>query len=388
MANIAYITPKVLRWARKTAKIDEKIAASKASVSVEKLRAWEKGISYPTIRQARVLAKAYKRPFALLFLPEIPDDFKPLQDFRRKGSKELSASSIFIIREIRQKQEWISEFNKENGTDSIRFVGRFSIDDDPSFIADDILNTLDVDPANYETENPLLDWIRKSERKGIFISRTGMIHTKLKLDPEEIQGFAIADKYAPFVFINSADWKSSRLYTLVHELAHIWIAKSGISNFVENSFETDSGYFPVEIFCNEVAANALMPERVMCDLEPKTFDNHTSVFKAAKRIGVSSLALLIRSGKLGIINRNKYLELKSEAEKGYRKFLIEKEENKLEKSEKGRPDYYLLRINRNSRLFTQTVLDEYRGGRLQPTEASSLLDVKVNKFPLLEAQMY
>ena len=132
MADKAYITPNVLQWARESARMTEEIAAAKVSVSVERLKEWEDGFDQPTIHQAQTLAKAYKRPFALFFLPEIPRDFQPLQDFRSTGSKLLTTSSIFIIREVQQKQAWISDINKENDEERLPFVGRFSINDNLS----------------------------------------------------------------------------------------------------------------------------------------------------------------------------------------------------------------------------------------------------------------
>jgi transcriptional regulator with XRE-family HTH domain len=83
------------------------------------LKEWEDGTSQPTIRQAQILAKAYKRPFALFFLPEVPRDFQPLQDFRKSGSKELTTSSVFIIREIQQKQAWISDVYSEDNEEKL-----------------------------------------------------------------------------------------------------------------------------------------------------------------------------------------------------------------------------------------------------------------------------
>lgn len=94
MAEKAYITPAVLKWARESAKMTEEIAASKVAVSVDKLLLWESGDEFPTIHQAQTLAKAYRRPFALLFLPEVPNDFQPLQDFRKANSGELSTASV------------------------------------------------------------------------------------------------------------------------------------------------------------------------------------------------------------------------------------------------------------------------------------------------------
>src|SRR5690606_13609081 len=203
MADKAFITPNVLKWARESARMSEETAAAKVSVSAEKLKDWETGSSYPTIRQAQQLARAYKRPFALFFLPDIPRDFQPLQDFRKSGSKELSTSSIFIIREIQQKQAWISEVNSENQEEKLPFVGRFSINDNPEKVANDILDTLKINPAFYKTDNPIKEWIDAAESNGIFVSRTSFIHSRLKLDSEEMQGFAIADPYAPFIFVNS-----------------------------------------------------------------------------------------------------------------------------------------------------------------------------------------
>ncbi|MGB0980132.1 MAG: ImmA/IrrE family metallo-endopeptidase, partial [Croceimicrobium sp.] len=257
MATKAYITPNVLKWARESARMTEEIAASKVSVSVDKLVEWEKGDKQPTIRQAQILAKAYKRPFSILFLPEIPRDFQPLQDFRKNGSKSLSTSSIFIIREIQQKQSWISETNREGGENKLPFVGRYSLKDNPKAIANDILQTLGIIAGNYKSNNPMKEWIAKAEAKGIFISRTSFIHSRLRLDSGELQGFAIADPYAPFVFINSDDWGSAQLFTLVHELAHIWIAETGISNSTELDIKTASDFNKVELFCNEIAANVL-----------------------------------------------------------------------------------------------------------------------------------
>ena len=389
MADRAFITAKVFKWARESAKMSEEIAVSKIAVSIEKLQEWENGDSYPTIRQAQTLAKAYKRPFALFFLPDIPSDFQPLQDFRKKGAKELSTSSIFIIREIQQKQAWISETNEENGEDKVSIVGRYSINDSPALVAKDMLETLSINPLSYTTNNPILEWIDKVESKGVFISRTSFIHSRLKLDSNELQGFAIADEYAPFVFINSDDWNAPQLFTMVHELAHIWIAETGISNDVEPTIKNVRDYNPIELFCNEVAANALMPSDYVLNLESHVFDNSREVFKMAKNIGVSSFALLVRALNLKVITLNNYNRLKAQADQDYKDFLIrEEEKNKKAKEKKGGPNYFLLQLNRNSRLFTQTLLDAFRGGIIEPTQASRLLNVKVNKFPKLEAQMY
>ena len=390
MADKAFITPNVLKWARESARMTKEIAAAKVFVSVEKLKEWETGTTQPTIRQAQTLAKLYKRPFALFFLPDIPRDFQPLQDFRKSGSKSLTTSSIFIIREIQQKQIWIRDVYAENQEEKRPFVGRFNINDNPQKVAEDILQTLKINPLLYKSDNPIKEWIDAAETNGIFISRTSFIHSRLKLDAEELQGFAIADKHAPFVFVNSEDWNAPQLFTLVHELAHIWIAQTGISNEVEPSLKQKDTFHPVELFCNQVAANALMPKEILLDVDTKLFQSSKDVFKIARQLGVSSFALLVRALNLHIISLATYNNLKKQADKDFAEYLRVEAEKKAKQKEKEKPsgpNYFLLQLNRNSRLFTQTVLDAFRGGYIEPTLASNLLNVQVNKFQKLESQL-
>jgi Zn-dependent peptidase ImmA (M78 family) len=385
MADKAYINPNILKWARDSARIPLDIAAAKVSILPEKLREWEEGSSQPTIKQAETLAKAYKRPFALFFLPEIPRDFLPLQDFRKQTAIPLGTASIFIIREMQQKHAWISEVAEDDNGQPLAFVGKFSINDNPQEVAKDILNTLGIIPGNYKG-NPIKEWIDKAESKGIFISRTSFIHTRLKLDSSELQGFAIADKYAPFVFINTDDWDAPQLFTLVHELAHIWIAATGISSEVESDIKD---FHPVELFCNEVAASALMPISLMQSLDIDVFVSASDVFKTARKIAVSSFALLFRAYNLQLLSGTKYNILRQAAENEFQAFLKREEEKKAKQDEKtGGPNPYLLRLNKNGRLFTQIVLDAFRGGRIAPTQASDLLNTQVNNFSKLEAFLY
>jgi Zn-dependent peptidase ImmA (M78 family)/DNA-binding XRE family transcriptional regulator len=387
VADKAYITPEVLKWARESARISPEEAAKKVAVPAEKLLEWEAGTNQPTIKQAESLANAYKRSFALFFLPEVPVDFQPLQDFRRAAS-HLTTASLFIIRDIQQKQAWLRETFEDAGEGKLPFVGRFNISSDPQKVAMDILSTLQINPGYYENQNPIREWIDKSEAKGIFISRTSFIHSRLKLNSDELQGFTIADDYAPFVFINTDDWAAPQLFTLVHEIAHIWIAQSGVSNHVEADIKPKDKSHPVEVFCNEVAANALMPSDIMQSIKT-VFTSSRNVFNAARKLGISSFALLVRALRMNIISFSEYDILKKEADAEFQSYKAKEEERKAKQKEKeGGPNPYLLKINRNSRLFTQIVIDGFRGGTIAPTQASSLLNTQVNKISKLEAILY
>lgn len=391
MADKAFVTPEILKWARRTARMSAEEAASKVLVLAEQIEEWESGASQPTIRQAEKLAKAYKRPFALFFLSEIPRDFQPLQDFRRLGSEPLGTASIFIIREMQQKQDWISDELKANGEAKLEFVGKFSLADAPVTVAENILSTLQINPKSYSGTSPLREWIDKAETKGIFVSRTSFIHSRMKLDSDEFQGFAIADPYAPFVFVNSDDWDAPCLFTLVHELAHLWIAESGISNVGEMDIGSNAELPSIELLCNEIAANALMPTELMHSFPPSTFESANEIFRNIRGLGVSTFAFLVRSYKLGMIQLDTYRYLKKQADSAFIAYKKREEERiALQKAgeNKGGPSYYLLQVNKNGRLFTQIVLDAYKGGFIEPTEASSLLNVKVNNFKGLESQLY
>ena len=174
MADKAYITPKVLQWARESARMSLETAAAKVSIAPEKLSEWEDdtGTGQPTIKQAEILAKAYKRLFGIFFLPEVPRDFTPLQDFRKKTAKPLGTASVFIIREIQQKQAWIRDVFENNNESVLPFVGRFSIQDNPVKVANDILDTLQINKNNYSVYGPINEWIDKAESKGFLYQKT------------------------------------------------------------------------------------------------------------------------------------------------------------------------------------------------------------------------
>lgn len=117
---------------------------------------------------------------------------------------------------------------------------------------------------------------------------------------------AAAVPYAPFIFINSQDWTAPQLFTLVHELAHIWIAETGISNDLEPDIKNKDKLHPVELLCNLIAANALMPRKYISSLDPLVFQNSKEVYGVAKNFGVSSFALLVRALNLNLISMSKY----------------------------------------------------------------------------------
>ena len=361
-------------------------AAAKIPVKKEKLVGWEEGTGLPTIRQAEILARAYRRPYSMLFVSEIPHDFSALRDLRKQGSVELGTASAFIIREIQQKQAWISDLFKQGDEGALEFVGKYSLKDRPVVVANDILSTLQIDPSNYSHNNPMKEWVEKAEVNGIFISRTSFIHARLTIGTDEVQGFCIADMYAPFIFVNSHDWATSQLFTLVHELAHIWIEVSGISNEIGGDVVQKDNLHPVERFCREVTVNALMPANILNNLAGKLFEKKNTVVRTARKMGVSTFTFLSRLRELELVSAKRYEDLKDEAEQAFVEFLEREEKKKSkQKDSKGGPNYYQLLVNKNSPQFTRVVMDAFRGGTIAPNQASTLLNTRVNNFSRLES---
>jgi DNA-binding XRE family transcriptional regulator len=276
--NEAYVNNIVLKWARVTAKMDLSVAANKIKVPDSKLLAWENGDLYPTITQAKKLATIYRRPFAILFFPEIPKDFQPLTDYRKRNSRELTTGSIFIIREIQQKQIWIHDWMMDNKKSPLPFVGSCSANDSPKIVAEKIVDTFSLHKMKSEKYPTLKMYIDMLELCGVFVSRTSNYHTRLLLNPEEFLGFTISDIYAPYIFINTRNnWKKQQTFTLFHELAHLFIGESSISNSIDEISAKPSFFNDVEIFCNKVAANVLMPENELRKFNKGDFSNQEDI---------------------------------------------------------------------------------------------------------------
>ncbi len=393
MSVKALITPKVLKWARETSKISIEDAAKKVPCSVVTLIEWESGNLQPTFKQAEKLAGIYKRPLAVFFLPDIPSDFQVLQDFRKRDSAAISTALIFMIREIRQKQNWLKTYLVENDYHKLDFIGKYSIADSPDAVASYIRNIFEIDSIGLNSETPLKEWIKRVEAKRIFVSMSSNFHSRLKISSDDFKGFAISDSYAPFVFINSDEWETVQLFTLVHELVHLFINESGISNDINIDFRESniSEYNPVEIFCNKVAASALMPLEIFKTVwESRKLSSHNDLFNVAKVFGVSSLSVLFRAHNTGLLSQQIFESWKVILDNEYQefsKYYFEKELKKRE-SKKGGPNYYLLLSKRNGIEFSKFVLDSFRSGSVKGVELSNLLNLKINKISNYENFIY
>jgi len=369
------IRPQVLRWAQDRSGLD----TESLQASFPQIKAWEKGKLQPTIKQLEKFAQITHIPFGFLFLDMLPEIALPIQDFRIRTeiSTQPSLDLLDTIYICQQRQDWYRNFQMSLGEKPISFVGSSSLGDDPLIVAANIRDKLEFD---IEERRRISTWaealkrfIERTESSGILVMSSGIVgsNTRRKLNTEEFGGFALVDDLAPVVFINSADTKSAQMFTLAHELAHIWLGKSGVSDADINTFP-DEG---VERWCNQVAAELLVP----LALFRKSFQSGVDLFEEMNRLAhifkVSTLVILRRIYEIGAINREEF-------QQAYQKQLVYL--RKLERRSEGGGNFYHTLNSRVSKTFAQSVVISALEGQTLFRDAFQLLNIRkqetFNKF--------
>ena len=356
----ALITADVIKWAREKSHYNLETAAKKIGVSAEKLQEWESGKNLPSMTQAWKMSQVYRRPLAVFYLPHPPKDFPLLKDFRTVEGKapKYSPALVFLMRQIQERQIWLKDYLREQGQKPLKFIGSAHKKSSPKTISKNIIKSLWGSEKNYfkkasENESILNSWLNQCEEKGIFISRTSHLNSHNLIPVKEARGFVISDKYAPLIFINSADSKTAQLFTLLHELAHLWFNVSGVPDHFSINWKSNSS--STEFLCNQTAGEILMPEEKI-----KSFSKMKELAEVKKfieesyqKFPVSRLAFLVRLKSFSLFSNTIFKKLKDQYIKDYEKHKIE-QKRKL-KNTKGSPNSNLLKIYSNEESFTKIV---------------------------------
>lgn len=367
----AYITPALLQWARGRYFPTVMSAAEKLHIPAEKLDAWERGDLRPTFRQAQSLASRLHIPFGYLFLTSPPKESLPLPDLRTVAGMPPGLPSpdfLDVLNDAQRKQSWYrEELESENAT-KLEFVGRFASGSPAEEIAADLSITLGIDDAMRRSvdswEAFLTQFIRNAESAGVLVLRSGVAegNNNRKLSVEEFRGFVIADDVAPLVFINSQDAKSAQIFTLAHELAHIWINQSGVSN-PDFRRSADGQVNDIERLCNRVAAETLLPEREFLLDWNDSDDVAANIRALTRRYRVSAITVLRQA-----------LDFKELDEETYWT-LFQAERDKRDRKGTG-GEFYNTFFARNSRTFCATLIAAAVAGRVSDLDTAKLLNVK------------
>ena len=314
----ALVTPSVLQWARERRELTPAELATRLKVSPDDVAQWERGEIRPSISQAETMARLFQIPLGYLYLKEPPALGAPIPDLRTIASEErgdLSINLRQVINDTLVKQDWYREFLLDEGAEPLPFVGAFSLSDAFLDVASDIRSKLKLKAkdrrGNVADFRRLL--VARSEAAGVTVLRSGVVgsNTTRTLEVRECRGFALPDAYAPVVFVNGRDQDTAQVFTLIHELAHIWLGVSGISNLnPDRSPIVSSKRLRLERKCNEIAAEVLMPRAgVIRFWDARASFRRGAVASLAQEFRVSRQVALIRLRNLELIEDDQFSSL-------------------------------------------------------------------------------
>ena len=366
------INTDLIRWAVDRSGMDEAVLSER----FPKLSQWKTGDVQPTFKQLEEFSKVTLTPFGAFFLSAPPEEKMPLPDFRTmRGQRphRPSAALLETIYEMQRRQEWMRDYLVDVGAAPLPFVGTVTLASSPLAAAESIRQALGMESGWAERHSnwthALLSLRRAVEDTGVLVVINGVVgnNTHQRLDPEEFRGFVLCDEYAPLIFMNGADFKSAQMFTLAHELAHLWLGKDGVFNLLDlQPFEAE-----VEKFCNRVAAEVLIPtcELENCWLALKASDDP---FKdLARRFKVSPMVAARRVLDHGLISPEKFftfLQVDRDAEK------------QKQQARSGGGDFYRTQEVRVGHRFGGAVIRAAREGRLLYRDAYRLTGLSGKTF--------
>ena len=368
------VNPALISWARERAGIAQEDLAVK--VNFRKLPLWEAGEAQPTLKQAEAFARAVHVPVGYLLLSEPPEETVPIPDFRTFAGHEVMRPSPDLLETIyacQERQAWYRDFARVAGESDIGFVGSASLKASPETVAARMRETLGFDLTARRKcptwTDALRLFIHRAEEAGVLVMVSGIVmsNNHRPLDPAEFRGFALCDPLAPLIFVNGKDTKAAQMFTLAHELAHLWLGTSALSNLGP---VPEQGFRREEVWCNAVAAELLVPlaalRTELNDTEalPQALPRLTRTFK------VSTLVILRRlldadwldpdEFDVAWAQESKHLHLRSLAQQG----------------KGGGGDFYLTTLSRVSRRFARALLVSTREGQTLYRDAFRMLGVK------------
>lgn len=360
------VKPALVRWAH------ERSGYSIEALSrrFPKLGAWERGEAQPTFKQLDAFAKATHTPFGCFFLTEPLDESMPIPDLRTGVAISPATPSPDLLDTIylcQDRQDWYRGFMHGEGEPQLELAGSARTTDGTAETAASMRNALGIElderldiPSWAAALGRVMD---NADAHGIVVFVSGFVRRNIRrrLDPQEFRGFALADPWAPLVFVNAVETKASQMFTLVHELAHIWLGESGVSDTDARSGSDSSS----ERWCSQVAAEVLVPLDALRDqLKPGT-DLKLEVNRLARLFKVSTLVILRRIHDADQLPEQQFRDA-YEAELGRLK----------SRRQSGGGGFQLPGGARVSKRFARALVGSTLEGRTMYTEAFEMLGLK------------
>ena len=341
-----------------------------------KLPQWLTGEVRPTMLQLEGFAKATLTPVGYFFLPKPPEERLPVPDFRTVKNEAVSRPSAALLETIytmQRRQDWLREYLEEEAEEPLQFVGSVTLNTDPTIAARSIRETLGIIDgwADEHTtwESALVGLRRSAESAGIVVVINGVVgnNTHQPLNVQEFRGFVLSDKLAPLIFVNGADAKSAQMFTLAHELAHIWLGKGGVFDLPDLLAGPDK----LELFCNQVAAEVLIPSHELQSRWPNIAHLSEPFRALAKIFKVSPVVAARRAFDADLISREAFFT-----------FIKEYQTYELSRPKTSGGDFYRTQETRIGRRFGLAVTRAAKAGRLLYRDAYRLTGLAGKTFDM------
>jgi len=363
MQGEVQINQHMLTWAiaRAGFKVDEFVAR------FPKVAAWLNDTKKPTIKQLEEFSHRVHVPFGYLLLDQPPTESINIPFFRTNMADigRLNLNVYDTIISLQDRQEWLSDYLKDKDFDKLTFISKYDLNTSFDAIVNDIRSTLDLHESwacDFKKHEEALDCLTKAiESIGVIVVFNSIVenNTSRGIPVEECRGFVLVDDYAPFMFINSADGKAAQLFTMIHELAHLWIGESAA---FDNSklLPADD---PIELLCDKVAAEFLVPTKAFKEL----WEHRQDLEYVARHFKVSKIVIARRALDLGVITRGEFFKFYEEYTQ-YIKYLKDKQT--------GGGDFYATAKKRISLSFAAHVNQAVKENLLLYKQAYKLTGLK------------
>ncbi len=377
MERITNYNIKVLKWAV------EKYGNGDLHLKFPGIDDWIEGNKHPTANQLADFSKASSIPFGYFFLDSIPDLKTGVPLFRTRNpnpTEDYSSELSDTIKNIQNRQEWLKDYLQNEGAAELNFVGSFDEDDDTLVIARAMRSTLKLADNWADSltnwENALKFLFDRTEAAEIFIAINGVVgnNTHRTLNPDEFRGFVLTDSVAPYIFINGKDFTAAKMFTLAHELAHIWLGKTAAFD-LKNMQPADH---LTEKKCNEIAAEFLVPRKELIDAWSNVKDKSQGIEIMANKFKVSQIVAARRLLDTNKITSDYFREF-------YTKYLTDFRSIKEKKKNGG--DFYNNQNYRVGKRFFNEVNTAAKEGKLLYTEAYKLTGLYGRTYTTFEQDL-
>ena len=358
----------LLTWARERSRLAPDELASRFPA----LPAWEEGTKQPTLKQLERFAQATRTPIGYMFLPEPPEEPLPVPDFRTIGDAEIGHASpdlLDTVYQCQQRQEWYRDYAKVHRESPVSFVGTFSVGMDVVEAAAQMSAVLSFAPGERGTtwSEAFRRLIEEADDHGVLVMVSGIVgsNTHRKLDPQEFRGFALADELAPVIFVNGSDTKAAQIFTLAHELVHIWLGESAVDDPEMSASPSNS----TERWCNEVAAEFLLPVAALRGVLVDRDDLTEELERLAHQFKVSTLVVLRRLFDVWYFTLPQYRTAYAEERDRILAFMDER-------SGSGGGNFYNTQPVRVSKRFARALIESTLEGQTLHRDAFQMLGFK------------